>query len=139
MSRGCSTASASALVVVAAGNDAQSGNDVQYPAAYPEAFAVAATTQSDERASFSSYGYWVDIAAPGAGVLSTLPNDRMDSYNGTSMATPHVAACAALAFQAGATGPADARARLEHWAEDIGPLGYDEQFGAGLVSAVDAH
>ena len=85
--RGC-------LVVVAAGNGGSSSP--QYPAYYTNCIAVAATDSSDRLASFSQYGSWVDIAAPGVGILSTIPNSRYASYDGTSMACPHVAGAAAV-------------------------------------------
>jgi len=85
--RGC-------LVVVAAGNGASSSP--QYPAFYTNSIAVAATDSSDRLASFSQYGSWVDIAAPGVGILSTIPNNSYTAYDGTSMACPHVAGAAAV-------------------------------------------
>jgi thermitase len=85
--RGC-------LVVAAAGNGGSSSP--QYPAYYTNSIAVAATDSSDRLASFSQYGSWVDIAAPGVGILSTIPNSRYASYDGTSMACPHVAGAAAV-------------------------------------------
>ena len=85
--RGC-------LVVVAAGNGASSSP--QYPAYYTNSIAVAATDSSDRLASFSQYGSWVDIAAPGVGILSTIPNNSYTAYDGTSMACPHVAGAAAV-------------------------------------------
>ncbi|MCS7300633.1 MAG: S8 family serine peptidase [Fimbriimonadales bacterium] len=85
--RGC-------LIVVAAGNSGSSSP--QYPAYYTNCIAVAATDSSDRLASFSQYGSWVDIAAPGVGILSTIPNNSYASYDGTSMACPHVAGAAAV-------------------------------------------
>ena len=85
--RGC-------LIVVAAGNGGSSAP--QYPAYYTNAIAVAATDSSDRLASFSQYGSWVDIAAPGVSILSTIPNNSYASYDGTSMACPHVAGAAAV-------------------------------------------
>lgn len=83
------------LVVVAAGNE-ESEDDNHFPAAYPEVLAVGATMPNDERAFFSNYGSFVDIAAPGVLIMSTLPDNEYDFLDGTSMAAPHVAGAAAL-------------------------------------------
>lgn len=83
-----------ALVVAAAGNN---GGAVFYPAACDNAIAVAATDANDQRLSFSNQGPEVDIAAPGDNIISTWPPPYLYYYKrGTSMATPHVSAAAAL-------------------------------------------
>lgn len=82
-----------ALVVVAAGNE--NTQNPSYPAAYPNALSVGSTTSSDARSSFSNYGSTVDIAAPGSDILSTTEK-TYKKHSGTSMASPHVAAGAAL-------------------------------------------
>ena len=120
-----------AVVVAAAGNGNTS--DRAYPAAYPNAIAVAATNQDDRRASFSNYGDWVDVAAPGVSILSTVPSGYA-SWSGTSMAAPHVSALAGLLAAEGYDGAA-IRTRILNTAVDLGPNGDDPYYGAGRISA----
>ena len=110
---------AGAVVVAAAGNG--DTNDKTYPAAYPGVIAVGATTSKDRRASFSNYGSWVDVAAPGVSVLSTVPGGYA-SWNGTSMATPHVSALAGLLAAQG-LGRKTIATRILDTAVDLGRTG----------------
>ncbi len=96
------------LFVAAAGNG--STNAKQYPAAYEGVLSVAAVDQSGDLAYFSNYGDWVDLAAPGRAILSTVPGGGYASFSGTSMATPHVVGVAALALSVRDVSPSE----LEH-------------------------
>lgn len=123
-----------AVVVAAAGNSGD--GTVQYPAAYRNAIAVAATNRSDDRASFSTMGDWVDVSAPGVGILSTLPGGY-GYMGGTSMATPHVAALAGLLADRGLSNQ-QIRDRIVSSTVDLGPDGRDPYFGAGRMDAARA-
>jgi hypothetical protein len=94
--------SAGQLFVAAAGNDTVDNDDATY-ASYPAAYeldnivSVAAVDSNNDLSWFSNYGATsVDLAAPGEDILSTVPDGGYDSYDGTSMACPHVAGAAAL-------------------------------------------
>jgi type VII secretion-associated serine protease mycosin len=122
-----------ALVVAAAGNEALDGNPPTYPAADPGAVAVAATTSSSTRAAFSNYGSYVDLAAPGSSIYSTIPSGYA-SWSGTSMAAPYASAAAALlAARHPDLSPTQIRQLLERSARDLGTPGRDDPFGAGLI------
>ena len=125
-----------AVIVAAAGNNAQAGNPVMYPGAYPEAIAVAAVDNAYQRAPFSEMRSYVDVAAPGVSILSAWgSSDSAYAYaSGTSMATPYVSATAALMLsQRPQLTPDQVQARIEATALDLGPKGKDPAFGAGLV------
>ena len=84
------------VVVAAAGNGI--GTKPAYPAYYSNCLTVAATDSNDCVASWSSRGDWVDVAAPGVDIYSTLPGDQYGNKSGTSMAAAHVSGLAGLLF-----------------------------------------
>ena len=124
---------AGVLVIAAAGND--NTNTKSYPAAYEEVIAVAATDQYDNKAYFSNWGNWIELAAPGVDIISTTPWGY-ESWSGTSMACPHVAGLAALVWS---WYPSRSRDWLRLWlrytANDLGEPGFDEYFGYGRINA----
>lgn len=127
------------LIIAAAGNagnDTGTGDNVLYPARYPEVIAVAATDSSDKRASFSSTGPDVELAAPGVNILSTFPGGIYKALNGTSMAAPHITGLAALIKS---TYPnltnEQIRKKLSETALDLGQAGRDPWYGYGLATA----
>ena len=84
------------VVQVAAAHNYGNTNKI-WPAAYDDVMAIIATDERDAKASFSNYGDWCSMAAPGNNIWSTWKNEGAQYLSGTSMATPHVAGTAALA------------------------------------------
>jgi serine protease len=155
------------LVVAAAGNEG--ARSVDYPARAPNVVAVGATTEHGCLADYSNYGPELTLVAPGGGADADLPGDPNcrpelpagrdifqvtftgssltkfgipSGYEGTSMATPHVAATAALIIASGVLGahptPAQLTARLQDTATKLGGGGDERLYGAGLVNATAA-
>ena len=122
------------LVIAAAGNSAS--NEKHYPAAYEEVIAVTATSGSDLPASFTTFGDWVDLSAPGVKIYSTFPKNQYKFLSGTSMACPHVAGVAALILSEFPTMTIDqVHAQLLYTADDLGETGFDVYYGYGRVNA----
>ena len=151
--------SSGVLHIGSAGNDgsaAGNGNNVSYPAKYESVVAVAALDKNNLRASFSSTGADVEIAAPGVSVLSTWKDstnfagpqpfsfagyagEYFIEANGTSMAAPHVAGVAALLMASDANYTAEAvRNKMNGTALDLGGIGKDKLYGYGMVDASSA-
>jgi subtilisin family serine protease len=121
-------------VVSSSGNTSKCGAP-SFPAAYPEVLAVGATDFSNQWASFSTTGPFVDIAAPGVGIRSILPGDTVGTRTGTSFSAPYAAAAAAIVK---ATHPTfdvnQVYFRLSATATDLGASGWDPHFGSGLIN-----
>ncbi|GIV96932.1 MAG: peptidase S8 [Herpetosiphonaceae bacterium] len=131
-----------ALIIAASGNSGGKGNPTIYPAAFDHVLAVAATGNTDQVTGFSSYGPYVDIAAPGVGIWSTLWQDGSDTYgvaNGTSASCPHVAGVAGLILSIWPELSPDHLAQiLMATADDIGVPGRDDYNGYGRLNAFRA-
>jgi len=84
------------VVIAAAGNDGDTAP--VYPASYENCIAVTALQENGALAPLANYGDWVDVAAPGMDIYSTLPGDRYGFKHGTSFATAYVSGLAALLF-----------------------------------------
>jgi len=123
-------AAAGITVVAAMGNDG--GNVVCYPAAYDNVIAVAAVGSSGLVASYSDYGPWADIAAPGSNIWSTASDGTYVEMSGTSMATPVVAGVAALYMSAVGHVPP---AVMEKVLKSSVNKSSSSQIGAGIVDA----
>jgi subtilisin family serine protease len=133
------------LVFVAAGN--ANNQTAGYVNSRSDCFSVAATNQSDQKASFSSYGSWVDISAPGVAILSSYHDhgdptpDYVATIDGTSMATPLVASVAAAVWSRQPTWTAaQVWARVRDTADNINSLNpsYVGLLGSGRVNLFNA-
>lgn len=129
-------AEAGVFVAISAGNDG--ADEIGYPAACSGAVAVAATDGKNALADFSNHGEGLAFSAPGKGILQEINvAGDYERMNGTSMASPHVAAAAALLMSAGADAD-EAFVLLAATAIDLGDAGDDLSFGHGLIQPAAA-
>ena len=120
------------VVVVAAGNS-DANAESHCPAHIKKCITVAAVDENLKPANFSNYGDAVDLAAPGVNIKSCVPNGGYRELNGTSMASPHVAACAAMLLEESASlTPAQVEKKLVETVQI--PSGWDKRYGAGVVN-----
>lgn len=109
------------------------GNEV------PGLIAVGATDNQDRVTSFSTYGDWTSVSAPGRNIITTAMGGGYKAVDGTSFSTPLTAGVMALMLGAGApSDPAAIKAKLQKTAVDIEKPGYDDKAGAGRVDAARA-
>lgn len=121
------------LLFMSAGNDGREFPD--YPD-YTSFIGVGATESSNNRASFSSWGDYVDLTAPGVGIRTTYKDGGYVSYSGTSFSSPMTAGVAALMVAANPNiTPDEIEQGLFSTATDIGAAGDDVVFGHGLINA----
>jgi len=127
-------------VVVASGNDGAS--NVSYPASHPATISVGSVQQGNTIASYSNQGPSLDVVAPGSSILQETRYGGSwgyYSYSGTSMATPHVSAAAALLLSANnSLTRVDVLNKLKSSALDLGAAGEDSVYGAGLIQVADS-
>jgi subtilisin family serine protease len=125
------------VIIAAAGNSDTYYNT--YPAAYDGAFGVSATNSNDKITQFSNYGNYIDFAAPGEAIYSTVAGSGYDYMDGTSMASPVVAGVAALILSKNPLlSPNEVKAILASSAIDLGNGGWDYFYGYGRVNAYRA-
>lgn len=122
------------ILIAAAGNN---GNDIPfYPAACSNVVAVSATDSADRRPSWSNFGSYVDVAAPGVDILTLQGTSSYANSNGTSFSSPVAAGVVALMAAANPSlsnvGVVDALLKNN---DDIGAAGYDVYYGHGRVNA----
>jgi thermitase len=127
-----------AILVTAAGN--KGASQPSYPAHYSNCLAVVGTNEDDSLALLSSYGDWVDVAAPGFNIYSELPRNRYGYKTGTSSAAAHVSGVAALVWSVAEDNNGDGAVNDEvRWAIERSCTTIAENgAGHGLVSAFQA-
>jgi subtilisin family serine protease len=123
------------VVVVSAGNTSA----LDSTAAHDSMLTVAATDSNDARASFSTFGDFVDLAAPGVSIYATTRGGGYGNWSGTSFSSPIVAATVALMMSANnELTVSDIDRILTSTATDLGSAGYDQYFGHGRIDAARA-
>ena len=122
------------IVVAAVGNSG--GSATYYPAGYDGVIGVASVGQTKVRSNFSQHNSSVLVCAPGETVMSTSNENGYVAMQGTSQATPHVTALAAIALSMDKSiTPARFKELIINSCEDLGTAGYDTSYGYGLVKA----
>jgi len=125
------------VLIASAGNDGVAS--MRYPAAYDNVFAVSASDDDEQIAGFSNYGSWIDVAAPGVGIYSTVFDDSYVTWSGTSASAPFVSGLAGLILSKDPSlSVEEVRQIIRVSTDDIGDAGWDEYFGYGRINAYNA-
>lgn len=112
----------------------------RFPAGFPGMIAIGSTDENDKKSTFSNYGDWITVSAPGTNILSTLPTymspNGYGKMSGTSMAAPLVTGLVGLIrSQSKGLSPAETAKILKAGSDDLGDAGFDKYFGAGRINA----
>ena len=130
------------LLIASAGNSANKGNPVQYPASYPGVISVGAIDSKNQRAGFSEYNEYVDIVAPGTNIKGVwyCGPDQYTTKSGTSMAAPMVSSMAAMIKSVDPSVDHDVFMKIiEKTSTDLGAKGRDNYYGYGCVDFYKAY
>jgi len=139
LSRELAAAKVKGAVLIAASGNFGPKSPPQYPAADPNVIAVSATDVDDKMFGASNIGPHIAVAAPGVDILLPSPGNDYRLISGTSFSAAYVSGVAALIIQrAPGLSPDAVRNILQSTAKDLGPIGKDPEFGAGLVDAYKA-
>ncbi|WP_338751748.1 S8 family serine peptidase [Bacillus sp. FJAT-52991] len=126
-----------AVVVAAAGNDSTS--TPMYPASHSSVISVSATNAKDKIADFSNYGRYINVSAPGEGILSTVTDNAYAYMDGTSMAAPVVSGEAALILSKNPfLTPNQVVKIIYSSTRDLGKKGWDSYYGMGRIDTYQA-
>ncbi len=126
------------VVVFSAGNETDDVANYS-PQNKSTTITVAASDQSDNKATFSNYGSLLDVTAPGVSIWSSTPSNTYSSWQGTSMAAPHVAGLAALILAEYPTYSNEkVRTVLRKTADDVETTGFDINSGYGRINGLNA-
>ncbi len=126
------------VIVTAAGNSGPKGKP-PYPASHTGVIAVTAIDHRDRIDPRATHGSHVSISAPGVDIITSAPGGRQQVSTGTSVSSAHVAGIVALIFEKWQEAtPQFVKTLLESSAQDLGPSGRDNEFGAGRVDALRA-
>lgn len=121
------------VVVASAGNSGDS--TPSYPANCAYTISVGATDINDAKASFSQYGTWLDMVAPGVNIFGAQKGGGYGYWNGTSFSAPIVSALSGLVKAENPSySPTEIEATIYDNADDLGARGKDKLFGWGRAN-----